>query len=49
MFKSLTRRIDEWQRIRRDIGRLEQLDDRLLYDMGIPREQISRRLKGGRL
>lgn len=48
MFKTLTRRVDAWQRIRRDIRRLEQMDDRLLSDMGIPRETIGHRLKGER-
>ncbi len=47
LFSTLTRRLGLWQRIHRDIRRLETFDDRLLHDMGIPRETIRRRLRGG--
>ena len=46
LFRPLTRRLGQWQRLRREIRRLETVDDRLLYDMGIPRETIRRRLEG---
>jgi uncharacterized protein YjiS (DUF1127 family) len=41
MFRTLTRRLTEWSRIRRDIQRLKQLDDHLLADLGIERECIT--------
>jgi len=41
MFRTLTRRLTEWSRIRRDIRRLKQLDDHLLADLGIEREGIT--------
>lgn len=48
MFRSLTRRINEWSRIRRDIQLLKQLDDYLLADTGFDRECISHQVKHGR-
>lgn len=41
MFRTLTRRLAEWSRLRRDIQRLKQLDDHLLADLGIERECIT--------
>ncbi|MDC9822498.1 DUF1127 domain-containing protein [Devosia sp. ZB163] len=48
MFKTLTRRFNEWSRIRRDIHRLRQLDDNLLADLGIERERIASSVRRGR-
>lgn len=47
MFRTLTRRISEWTRIRRDIQRLRHLDDHLLADLGIERERIASSLRTG--
>lgn len=48
MFRTLTRRFNEWSRIRRDIQRLKRLDDYLLADTGIERECISHLVRHGR-
>ena len=46
MFKSITRRVLEWHRIRRAVQKLDRFDDHLLADMGIPRHEIAARVKG---
>lgn len=48
MFRTLTRRFNEWSRIRRDIQRLKRLDDYLLADTGIERECIPHHVRHGR-
>ena len=40
MLRTLVRRIIEWVNIRHDITRLDRLDDHLLADIGIERNQI---------
>lgn len=47
MFGTLTRRLVEWSRIRRDIRHLKQLDDILLADLGIERECIAHSVRTG--
>ena len=47
MLHDLTKRIAERLRINRDIKRLARLDDYLLADIGIERDQIARRVTGG--
>lgn len=47
MFRTLTRRLSEWSRIRRDIQRLKRLDDHLLADLGIERECIATSVRTG--
>jgi uncharacterized protein YjiS (DUF1127 family) len=44
----LGQRVAEWWRIRRGIHRLAALDDRLLADIGIKRDEIASRVRGGR-
>jgi len=46
MLHDLGRRVAEWRRIRGDIGRLARLDDRLLADLGVKREEIAARVRG---
>ena len=48
MLHDLTKRIAERLRIRRDIRKLAGLDDHLLADIGIPRDEIARRVTGRR-
>lgn len=48
MFGSLSRRLAEWSRIRRDIQRLKQLDDTLLADLGIERSCIAHSVRTGK-
>lgn len=48
MFDRISRRFADWSRIRSDIQRLKHMDDGLLADMGIAREDISRLLRKGR-
>ncbi|HEV2516743.1 MAG TPA: DUF1127 domain-containing protein [Devosia sp.] len=47
MFRTLTRRLVEWSRLRRDIQRLKQLDDHLLADLGIERKCITHSARTG--
>jgi uncharacterized protein YjiS (DUF1127 family) len=47
-FHDLGRRLADWQRRRDDAWRLSNLDDRLLADIGIRREDVAARVKGGR-
>lgn len=47
MFGTLTRRLVEWSRIRRDIRHLKQLDDILLADLGIERDCIAYNVRTG--
>lgn len=46
MLHDLKRRIAEWQRTRRAITRLRHLDDYLLADIGVAREDIAWRVSG---
>ncbi len=46
MFRSIMRRVRKWQRVSDDIARMKRLDDTLLADMGIEREQISALVRG---
>ena len=47
MLESLSRRLVEWSRLRRDIRRLRLLDDVLLADIGIERNRIARIVRTG--
>lgn len=47
MFGTLSRRLAEWSRIRRDIHRLKQMDDLLLADLGIERACIAYSVRTG--
>jgi uncharacterized protein YjiS (DUF1127 family) len=47
MFGTLSRRLAEWSRLRRDIQRLKQLDDFLLADLGIERACIAYSVRTG--
>ena len=47
MLGTLSRRLVEWSRIRRDIQRLKQLDDVLLADLGIERGCIAHSVRTG--
>ena len=47
MFGSLSRRLAEWSRIRRDIHRLRHMDDVLLADLGIERDCIAHSVRTG--
>lgn len=44
----LADRIAEWWRIRHDVRRLSAIDDRLLEDIGVKREEIAARVMGRR-
>jgi uncharacterized protein YjiS (DUF1127 family) len=44
----LADRIAEWWRLRCDVRRLTAIDDRLLEDIGVGREEIAARVKGRR-
>lgn len=44
----LGRRLAEWQRRRNAVWRLNNLDDRLLADIGVGRHEIAARVRGGR-
>jgi uncharacterized protein YjiS (DUF1127 family) len=46
MLHELTNRILERIRINRDIRRLRALDDRLLADVGVMRDDIAPRVRG---
>jgi uncharacterized protein YjiS (DUF1127 family) len=46
MLHSLNRRLLQWLLDTRDIQRLEQLDDKLLADIGIARHEIAIRVRG---
>ena len=46
MLQTVTRTITDWWHRRTTIDKLEGLDDRLLADMGIPRDHISRFVDG---
>jgi uncharacterized protein YjiS (DUF1127 family) len=48
MLHDLTKRIAERWRIYRDIKKLAQFDDHLLADIGVERDQITRRVSSGR-
>jgi uncharacterized protein YjiS (DUF1127 family) len=41
MLEPLTRKFNDWQQRRIAIRKLHQLDDRLLADMGVKRENIA--------
>jgi uncharacterized protein YjiS (DUF1127 family) len=47
MFGTLSRRLAEWSRLRRDIQRLKQMDDLLLADLGIERSCIAHSVRTG--
>ena len=47
MFGTLSRRLAEWSRLRRDIQRLKQMDDLLLADLGIERACIAHSVRTG--
>ncbi len=46
MFRNLKNRIAERVRLRRDIRRLAELDDRLLADVGVLRAEIADAVRG---
>lgn len=48
MFQDLTQRFGRWTRIRRDIRRLSQMNDQMLADMGVRRDDIADLVKGKR-
>ena len=46
MLYHLTRRISHWLQTGTDIRRLRQMDDYLLSDMGLERDDIATRVRG---
>jgi uncharacterized protein YjiS (DUF1127 family) len=48
MFRTIIHRVRKWQKFSDDIGKLRALDDYLLADMGIAREDIPAFVHGTR-
>jgi uncharacterized protein YjiS (DUF1127 family) len=46
MFRTIIRRVRKWQKFSDDIVKLRALDDYLLADMGIEREEIPAFVRG---
>src|SRR3712207_4971683 len=44
----LAKRIAKAERVRRDMRRLSEMDDRMLRDIGLARSEIERAVRGGR-
>lgn len=48
LFRRLLRRLSQWQRRRAQIEALRRLDDRLLSDIGIRRDQLGKSARPAR-
>jgi len=46
MFRTIINRVRKWQKFSDDMARLRALDDVLLADMGIERDEISAFVRG---
>jgi uncharacterized protein YjiS (DUF1127 family) len=48
LLHDLRKRLREWRRTRHAISRLNALDDRLLDDLGVARDEIAQSVRSGR-
>lgn len=47
MLDQFFNRLAEWRRLRRDVHRMQHLDDRLLADLGVSRTDIAAAVRTG--